>query len=121
MRCRITKAFEFAAAHHLPHVPPGHKCGRVHGHSYRVIIGLEGPLDPALGWVQDYGEVKAAFRPLRLRFDHADLNEIPGLENPTAERLAIYIYDALKTALPLLADVTVCESPNNEATYRPGA
>ncbi len=119
MTVRITKAFAFDAAHRLPHVPAGHKCGRLHGHSYRVILGLEGPLDPELGWVQDYGEVKAAFRPLLERFDHHDLNEIPGLENPTAEMLAVYIYRELKPQLPLLADVTVCESPTSEAIYRP--
>lgn len=119
MRCRITKAFEFDAAHHLPHVPPGHKCGRPHGHSYRVVLGLEGDLDPRLGWVQDYGDVKAAFRPLLERFDHRNLNEIAGLENPTAELLAIYIFETLQPELPLLTDVTVCESPTAQATYRP--
>jgi 6-pyruvoyltetrahydropterin/6-carboxytetrahydropterin synthase len=119
MTVRITKAFAFDAAHHLPHVPAGHKCGRVHGHSYRVILGLEGPLDAELGWVQDYAEVKAAFRPLLERFDHQDLNAIAGLENPTAEMLAVYIYRELKPRLPLLADVTVCESPTSEAVYRP--
>lgn len=119
MRARITKAFHFDSAHFLPNVPAGHKCGRMHGHSYRVVLGLEGPLDPQLGWVQDYGEVKQAFRPLLERFDHQVLNEIPGLENPTAERLAIYIHDALKPTLPLLTDVAVCESPTAEAIYRP--
>ncbi len=119
MTVRITKAFAFDAAHRLPHVPAGHKCGRLHGHSYRVILGLEGPLDPRQGWVQDYGEVKTAFRPLLERFDHHHLNEIPGLENPTAEMLAVYIYRELKPVLPLLTDVTVCESPTSEAIYRP--
>lgn len=119
MTVRITKAFAFDAAHYLPHVPAGHKCGRLHGHSYQVILGLEGPLHPTLGWVQDYGEVKAAFRPLLERFDHVCLNDLPGLENPTAEMLAMYIHRELKAALPLLVDVTVCESPTSTAIYRP--
>jgi len=119
MRARITKAFEFDAAHRLPHVPEGHKCGRPHGHSYRVVLGLEGEVDPQLGWVQDYGDVKRAVAPLLERFDHHDLNAIPGLENPTAEMVAIYIYRQLKSELPLLADVTVCESPTSEAIFRP--
>ncbi|MEZ4387608.1 MAG: 6-carboxytetrahydropterin synthase QueD [Candidatus Krumholzibacteriia bacterium] len=119
MRARITKAFHFDAAHFLPHVPEGHKCRRMHGHTYRVVLGLEGELDPRLGWVQDYGELKAAFAPLLRRFDHQVLNEISGLENPTAELLAVYIFEALKPALPLLADVAVCESPSAEACYRP--
>lgn len=119
MRCRITKSFTFAAAHWLPNVPAGHKCGRLHGHSYEVVAGLEGELDPTLGWVQDFGDVKAAIRPLRERFDHACLNDVPGLENPTAELLAIYIFDQLRTALPQLTDVTVRENRTSEATYRP--
>ncbi len=120
MTVRITKAFSFDAAHYLPHVPPGHKCGRLHGHCYQVILGLEGPLDERLGWVQDYGEVKAACKPLLARFDHACLNDLPGLENPTAELLAVFIYEQLKPSLPLLVDVTVCESPTSTAVYRPG-
>ena len=119
MQARITKAFHFDSAHFLPHVPAGHKCGGMHGHSYRVVLGLEGELDPVLGWVQDYGEVKQAFRPLEERFDHQILNEIPGLENPTAEMLAMFIFKALKPSLPQLTDVTVCESPSAEAVYRP--
>jgi len=119
MTVRITKAFAFDAAHYLPNVPPEHKCGRLHGHGYRVVLGLEGPLDPALGWVQDYGDISAAFRPLLERFDHARLNDLPGLENPTAELLAEYIHRELKPVLPLLTDVTVCESPTSAAVYRP--
>lgn len=121
MTVRITKDFHFDAAHFLPHVPDGHKCGRLHGHSYRVILGIEGALDPERGWVQDYGDIKAAFGPLLARFDHVCLNDLPGLDNPTAELLAIYIYNELRPVLPLLADVTVCESPTSTAVYRPDA
>lgn len=119
MSIRITKAFRFDAAHRLPSVPDGHKCGRLHGHSYRVVLGFEGELDPVHGWVQDYGVITEAFAPLRARFDHVCLNDLPGLQNPTAERLAIYIYEELRGVLPLLTDVTVCESPSSEAVYRP--
>lgn len=121
MHARITKAFFFDSAHDLPNVPEGHKCGQLHGHSYRVVLGLEGVVDPSLGWVQDYGDVKQAFAPLQNRFDHAYLNDIPGLENPTAEMLAVFIFNELSGTLPLLTDVTVCESPTAEAIYRPGA
>lgn len=117
--CRITKSFTFDAAHWLPQVPEGHKCGRMHGHTYKVILGLEGPIDEKLGWVQDFGEVSRAFRPLYETMDHRCLNEIQGLENPTAEVMAVWIYEQLKTLLPLLADVTVCETPTAEAVYRP--
>jgi len=83
---RITKSFVFDAAHWLPHVPEGHKCGRMHGHTYRVILAVEGDLDPRLGWVEDFGTLKDAFAPLLARLDHRCLNEIEGLENPTADQ-----------------------------------
>lgn len=119
-RHRITKSFAFDAAHWLPHVPESHKCRRLHGHTYRVVLGLEGELDTRLGWVEDYNVVSAAAKPLRAELDHHCLNEIPGLENPTAEVLAAWIYQRLLPALPRLADVTVCETPTTEARYRPG-
>jgi len=119
MSCRITKTFVFDAAHSLPRVPETHKCRRMHGHTYRVVVGLEGEIDPQMGWVQDYGEVSAAFGPLLEQLDHSCLNEVPGLENPTAERLAVWIYERLRDALPQLADITVCETPTSQAVYRP--
>ena len=119
MRCRITKSFVFDAAHWLPRVPAGHKCARLHGHTYRVVLGCEADLDPHLGWVQDYGEIAAAFAPLLHEMDHHCLNEIEGLENPTAELLAVWLFDRLHADLPLLTDVTVCETPTARATYRP--
>ena len=119
MNHRITKSFTLDAAHWLPEVPEGHKCGRLHGHSYQIILGLEGTLDPRLGWVQDYGDVTRAFAPFYAELDHQCLNEIEGLENPTAEVLACWIYERLKKVLPLLKDVTVCETPTATAVYRP--
>lgn len=119
MAHRITKKFSFDSAHWLPKVPESHKCHRLHGHTYTVILGVEGPLDEDLGWVQDYGEISWAFTPLLQVLDHHCLNEIEGLENPTAEILAAWIFDRIKTKLPLLADVTVCETPNTSAVYRP--
>jgi len=119
MTCRITKSFRFDAAHWLPEVPQGHKCGRLHGHTYEIKLGLVGELHPRLGWVQDYGDVSAAFAPILEMFDHHNLNEIEGLQNSTAEIMAVWIYERLKPDLPLLTDVTVCETPTTEAIYRP--
>ena len=120
MTYRITKSFVLDAAHRLPHVPAGHKCARLHGHTYRITLGLEGALHPRLGWVQDYGAISASFAPLKEELDHRCLNEIPGLENPTAEVLAAWIFERLRPQLPLLTDVTVAETPTSEAVYRPG-
>jgi len=117
---RITKSFTFDSSHWLPHVPEGHKCGRLHGHTYEIILGLESVLDPQMGWVQDYGEISLAFAPMLEALDHRCLNEIEGLENPTAEVMAIWIFDRLVKNLPLLKDVTVRETQNTSAVHRPG-
>ena len=95
----IFKVFTVEAAHRLPHVPEGHKCARLHGHSFRIELHLSGPVDPQAGWVMDFADVKAAFKPIYERLDHHYLNDIPGLENPTSERLAIWIWERLKPAL----------------------
>lgn len=116
---RITKSFTFDAAHWLPHVPDGHKCRRLHGHTYEVEVGLEGELDPRLGWVTDYGDVSRAVDPVIRELDHRCLNEITGLENPTAEVLATWLHGRLQAALPTMTDVTVRETPRTSATFRP--
>lgn len=113
----IFKAFTLESAHRLPNVPPGHKCARVHGHSFRVELHVRGPVDPRLGWVMDFAEVKQAFDPLFQRLDHHYLNDVPGLDNPTSENLARWIWRELKPALPLLARVVVHETCTSGASY----
>ena len=110
VRMEIYKAFSIEAAHWLPNVPEGHKCRRLHGHSFRIEIHLSGPLDEHLGWVEDFGNLKAAFKAIEDRIDHRCLNEIEGLDNPTSERLAQWLWRALKPALPLLSEVRVAET-----------
>ncbi len=114
---KITQAFTFEAAHRLPHVPATHRCFRMHGHSYRVELVLEGAVDPHTGFVVDFFDVEAAFSPLLLRLDHYCLNEVEGLENPTAEHIAIWIWDRAKPLLPQLATVRVFETPQSWAEY----
>ncbi|MFI9640461.1 6-carboxytetrahydropterin synthase QueD [Micromonospora sp. NPDC051925] len=113
----IFREFTFEAAHRLPHVPAGHKCARLHGHSYRVQVHVEGDVDPEAGWVMDFGDLKKAFEPLRERLDHYYLNEVPGLENPTSEVLARWIWDRLIDQLPLSA-VMVRETCTSGCVYR---
>ena len=113
----IFKAFTLESAHRLPNVPEGHKCARVHGHSFRVEIHVRGPLDPQLGWVMDFADVKAAFEPLFLQLDHRYLNDVPGLENPTSEHLARWIWRRLLPALPQLCAVVVHETCTSGARY----
>jgi 6-pyruvoyltetrahydropterin/6-carboxytetrahydropterin synthase len=117
MLTRLTKTFRFEAAHWLPTFPEGHKCRRMHGHSFYVDVVVEGEVDPARGYLMDFGEMKAAIEPLRVRLDHYLLNEIEGLENPTAEMLAKWVHDRLKPALPMLKLVRVRETCTSEAEY----
>ncbi|MDX7953240.1 6-carboxytetrahydropterin synthase QueD [Lichenihabitans sp. Uapishka_5] len=114
---KITQAFTFEAAHRLPHVPDTHRCFRMHGHSYRVELTLEGPVDPATGFVVDFFDVEAAFGPLLQQLDHHCLNEVEGLENPTAEHIAAWIWSRVKPSLPLVALVRVFETPMSWAEY----
>ncbi len=116
----LRRTFQFEAAHRLPHVPPGHKCARLHGHSFRVEVVVEGPLDPHLGWVMDYADIKAAFAPIFRQLDHHYLNEIPGLENPTSELLAKWIWERLQPGLPLLRELVVAETCTARCVYRGG-
>ena len=114
----IYKEFHFEAAHHLPNVPEGHKCARLHGHSFHVRISIAGPLDPSLGWVADFADLKAAFKPLHELLDHRYLNDIEGLENPTSENLARWIWDRLQPALPQLSAVEIRETCTSGCIYR---
>ncbi|MDY0243087.1 MAG: 6-carboxytetrahydropterin synthase QueD [Rhodospirillaceae bacterium] len=115
---KIVQAFTFEAAHFLPRVPETHRCHRLHGHSYRVELALEGPVDPETGFVVDFFDLERAFGPVLARLDHHCLNEVDGLENPTAEHIAVWIYDRVKPVLPLLAAVSVFETPMCWAEYR---
>jgi 6-pyruvoyltetrahydropterin/6-carboxytetrahydropterin synthase len=114
----IWKEFTFEAAHLLPNLADGHKCKRLHGHSYRVKIFIEGDLDPVLGWVADFAEIKQAFKPILQQLDHYYLNEIEGLENPTSEILAKWIWQRLQPALPLLSKVEVGETCTAGCVYK---
>jgi 6-pyruvoyltetrahydropterin/6-carboxytetrahydropterin synthase len=116
----VFKEFTFEAAHRLPKVPEGHKCARLHGHSFRVSIHVEGELDPERGWVIDFGDIKAAFKPFYDQLDHNYLNEIDGLDNPTSENIARWIWSRLESALPGLVEVTVRETCTSGCTYAGG-
>ena len=118
MRVELSKSFTFEAAHSLPTFPEGHKCRRLHGHSFRVEVFVAGEVDERSGYLVDYGEIKAACEPVRKQLDHYHLNEIAGLENPTAENLARWIWERLAPALPALAAVRVHETCTSGCEYR---
>lgn len=118
MRIRLTKSFGFESAHWLPTFPAGHKCRRMHGHSFRVEVTVEGEIDPKRGYLIDYGDISAALEPLRDSLDHRCLNEIEGLENPTSEMLAGWVWERLARVLPLLCEVAVHETCTASCAYR---
>ncbi|MFF2345085.1 6-carboxytetrahydropterin synthase QueD [Pseudarthrobacter sp. NPDC058119] len=114
----IYREFTFEAAHRLPNVPDGHKCSRLHGHSYRVEVHVTDIVGEDTGWVQDFGDIKAAFKPLEDQLDHNYLNEVPGLENPTSEILAKWIWTRLVSVLPKLSAIQVRETCTSGCIYR---
>ena len=125
MRCQLVREYHFEAAHRLPRVPATHKCSRVHGHSYRVSVTLEGEVDPELGWLLDFADVDQAVVPVITRLDHQFLNEIEGLGNPTSEILAGWLWREIKPALAKvsagradLAELSVSETASSRCVYR---
>jgi 6-pyruvoyltetrahydropterin/6-carboxytetrahydropterin synthase len=113
----IYKEFSFEAAHLLPNVPAGHKCGRLHGHSFYVTLFVDGPVDAHTGWVIDFADIKRIFKPVYDQLDHYYLNDIIGLENPTSENLAIWIWGKIKPVLPILSKIEVKETCTSGCVY----
>lgn len=118
MNIELRKTFQFEAAHLLPNLPASHKCRRLHGHSFQVEVAVAGPMDPRLGWLIDYAEISEAFKPLFDQLDHYYLNEVSGLENPTSENIAVWIWQKLKPRLPQLVEVVVAETCTARCVYR---
>ena len=114
----VFKDFSFDSAHRLPNVPLGHKCGRLHGHTYRVSVYVAGDPGTDTGWVIDYADIAVAWAPLHEQLDHRYLNDVPGLENSTSENIARWIWDRLKVALPALSKVYVRETCTAGCIYR---
>ncbi len=114
---KIFKEFRFEAAHRLPNVPEDHKCARLHGHSFLVKIEVEGPVGTESGWVMDFSKISDAFKPILERLDHYYLNEIPGLENPTSEVLARWIWNELQPQLTELSSIQIRETCTSGCEY----
>jgi len=114
----IYKTFTFEAAHRLPNVPPGHKCARLHGHSFRATVHVQGPLLAHEGWVMDFADLKAVVKPIIEELDHSYLNDIAGLENPTSEVIARWIWRRLVPSLPGLSRIVVRETCTSGCVYR---
>jgi 6-pyruvoyltetrahydropterin/6-carboxytetrahydropterin synthase len=121
MKVTLVRDYGFEAAHFLPRVAEDHKCRRVHGHSYRIRVALAGPIDPALGWLVDFADIDTVVAPVLGELDHRILNEVPGLDNPTAEHLAIWLWRRLASRLPQLHEVEVAETADARCSVRGAA
>ncbi|MBN8223064.1 MAG: 6-carboxytetrahydropterin synthase QueD [Spirochaetes bacterium] len=112
----IEKEFVFDSAHFLPFVAQDHKCRRLHGHTYRVVIGVEGDVGET-GWIMDFADISAAVQPILQTIDHTLLNAVDGLDNPTAENIAVWIFSRVKEVVPLLSFVSVQEGLSSRVIY----
>ena len=118
MEAELIRTFRFEAAHRLPNIPHEHKCRRMHGHNYRVDVHVTGPVDPHVGWVMDFDEIRRIVHPVLEALDHQVLNEVPGLANCTSELLARYMWDRVAPSLAGLTAITIWESDNSRCVYR---
>ena len=119
MHVALTKDYRFEAAHRLPHVPPDHKCARMHGHSFHIEVEVSGEVDPRTGWLVDFGDITAVVEPLlAAELDHRTLNDVPGLENPTSEHLCRWLWERLRSRIPGLSAITVHETCAARCSYR---
>ena len=114
---QIFKQFTFDSAHFLPNVRDGHKCKEIHGHTYRLIIYIEGDLETGLNWIMDFADLKQSIDPVVKSIDHKLLNNIEGLENPTCEAIVVWIWNQLKPRIPLLKKIELYETPTSGAIY----
>ncbi len=113
----IFKQFTFDSAHFLPFVPDGHKCKNVHGHTYQLTVFIEGALDPQIGWVMDFAVLKDAVNPIVDMLDHKLFNNIEGLENPTCEHVAVWLWNKIKPQVPQLKKIELNETPTSGVIY----
>jgi 6-pyruvoyltetrahydropterin/6-carboxytetrahydropterin synthase len=120
MKIELRKTIQFESAHRLPQLPPSHKCHRLHGHSFQAEIVVAGECDPQLGWLMDYAEITRVAKPFWEQLDHHYLNEVAGLENPTSENIARWLWDQLQPHLPHLTEIVVAETCNARCIYRGG-
>ncbi|MBK7360274.1 MAG: 6-carboxytetrahydropterin synthase QueD [Saprospiraceae bacterium] len=114
---QIFRKFTFDSAHFLPNVPEGHKCKNIHGHTYHLTVFIDDRLDPHLNWVMDFAAINKAIDPILKSIDHKLMNDIPGLENPTCEQIAIWLWDQIKPQIPQLIKIELNETPTSGVIY----
>ena len=114
----LIRKFEFDAVHRLPHVPSDHASSKMHEHHFEVELVVVGEVDPNRGWVMDYGEIDKIFNPIRDQLADRCLNEVEGLENPSSEILAQWVFRRVKPLIPQLDEVRIAETKADSTRYR---
>lgn len=117
MKYELKQQFQIESARFLPNLAKSHPCASMHGHSFKIVLCLVGDLDPHIGWLVDYHEIARCMQPVLKQLDHKVLNDVPGLENPTSELLAKWLFEKMVTEIPQLKNVSVMETSNTECTY----
>ncbi len=118
MKAELIKTFRFEAAHSLEKLPEGHRCRRIHGHSYRLDVHVSGEVDAQSGMVIDFHDIQKVVKPLVEQLDHRLLNDVPGLENSTSELICKFLWDRLRPSLPQLSGLTLWESDTSRCVFR---
>ena len=113
--------FDFAAARYLPNLSASHRCHRLHGHTFHVELTIRGEVGRDTGWIVDFDDVDRIIGELKDDLDHRQLNDIPGLENPTTERVAEWLWARIVARFAGLYRVTVQEHPSRGVSYYGGA
>ena len=114
----IYKKFSFDSAHYLPNVPDDHKCRRMHGHTFNIEIHIGGPVNREIGWIMDFADIKTICDPVIKQLDHRVLNDIKGLNNPTSENLAKWIWEKVNPQLSGLKKIIVSETCSTGCVFR---
>lgn len=117
MKFELKQQFQIESARFLPNLPAHHPCSRLHGHSFKIVLKLTGPLDEKIGWVMDYHEIQQKMLPLLSQLDHRTLNDVEGLTNPTSELLAKWIFERAQKFIPFLTQVSIQETSLTECSY----
>jgi 6-pyruvoyltetrahydropterin/6-carboxytetrahydropterin synthase len=118
MKVTLARKFRFEASHSLSHLPDDHPCHNLHGHSYALEIEVSGEVDEDSGFLLDYAEIKKAVQPLLDNLDHKHLNDVDGLEKPTTELIARWLWNRIKPALPQLSRIAIQETPTTRCEYK---
>ena len=116
----IYKKFNIESARSIPNLPKTHPCHHIHGHSFKIIISVQGDVNEQNGFVVDFQDIDDAFDPLKKELDHSYLNDIEDLQNPTSENICIWIWNKIQSSLPNIYKIEIRETDSTGCIYKGG-